>query len=370
MSPAEASKKRTSISPLLPQALSPPIVFLRNTSTTHRHRWRHYSPFRLEHPFKAFLGSCEIISWATPSTGNTYRQREYSQGADQNATSRVDSFAHTYTFHTAVLRVSKDLCEEASEVLYERNQFVLVSHLWDEESANVERLKHYFDAPIVSKTQRFVDTFTMHTLHLTIKHPDSKPNQPRISFLVLQKDLPSFSHMIQWLRLQMGWPATVWLPSIDGDGGPKWQMEVPVHKAVRTKLHFTSNRSTSLGLEVFLLKEYSKETPLQAISLSPPRCYRSYEAKKMLLFHDPGSRGPIQIAMMSSGHHGNEGRVERVWIENWQAEITWIDCKAPVSALYIGLVKSSLFPARSSCRPFRGRVVIGHPSLRLSEPLR
>ncbi|KAI7352461.1 hypothetical protein KC320_g4456 [Hortaea werneckii] len=126
------------------------------------------------------------------------------RGRQSETNKRNLSAAHTYRFHVNILGVNKQLRKEATEELYGRNDFVVVSWRWEELGETL----HAFDLPIITDNQtavaRFVK-FENHSLRLHFDYPGV--HDPVESLLMLHSDLKVFCRAIRYLGALLYWPA-------------------------------------------------------------------------------------------------------------------------------------------------------------------
>lgn len=119
------------------------------------------------------------------------------RGRQSEANKRDMSAAHTYRFHVNILAVNKQIGKEASEEVYDRNNFVVVSWEWE----GLGDLLNKFDVPIVTDNQNAVARFAksnMHALRLHLKHPRRRASIQ--SLLMLHSDLAVLCRTIRYLN--------------------------------------------------------------------------------------------------------------------------------------------------------------------------
>ncbi|KAI7375182.1 hypothetical protein KC328_g15594 [Hortaea werneckii] len=133
-----------------------------------------------------------------------YTRPAAARGRQSEANKRDMSAAHTYRFHVNILGVNKQLRKEATEELYGRNNFVVVSWKWEELGETLNA----FDLPIITDNQtavaRFVK-FKNHSLRLHLDYPGV--HDPVESLLMLHSDLKVFCRAIRYLGALLYWPA-------------------------------------------------------------------------------------------------------------------------------------------------------------------
>ncbi|KAI6841120.1 hypothetical protein KC332_g1157 [Hortaea werneckii] len=126
------------------------------------------------------------------------------RGRQSEANKRDMSAAHTYRFHVNILGVNKQLRKEATEELYGRNDFVVVSWRWEELGETL----HAFDLPIVTDNQAAVARFVKsenHSFRLHLDYPGV--HEPVESLLMLHSDLKVFCRVVRYLGALLCWPA-------------------------------------------------------------------------------------------------------------------------------------------------------------------
>lgn len=153
------------------------------------------------------------------------RQLSYTPDFTAQDCELVDSYntAHRYKFHTSILAVNHTIHEEASELLYKRNIFVVISYKVPLFNAMLEMS----DVPIVSMTG--IARFKHHSLRLHIKwrcppwteeissdwKPQNKATVPLASCLMLAPDVPRLCRMLRW-QLSFLPSDAIWVTSSPG----------------------------------------------------------------------------------------------------------------------------------------------------------
>ncbi|KAI7534669.1 hypothetical protein KC331_g12438 [Hortaea werneckii] len=172
------------------------------------------------------------------------------RGRQSEANKRDMSAAHTYRFHVNILGVNKQLRKEATEELYGRNSFVVVSWKWEELGETLNA----FDLPIITDNQtavaRFVK-FKNHSLRLHLDYPGV--HDPVESLLMLHSDLKVLCRAIRYLGAFLWWPAHFIIKQSKSTGdcfGAYSNHNLP---ALRTKIEFNRVIAASEA-EVFTKK--------------------------------------------------------------------------------------------------------------------
>ncbi|KAI5357922.1 hypothetical protein Slin15195_G062500 [Septoria linicola] len=160
--------------------------------------------------------------------------------AISRASNRSCSTAHTYRFSTNILAVNKQIHAEASILLHSANTFIAISHRWP----NLSILKHRYDVPILSENARHIRNSRVVSLRYSIRHP-TRTRHGGV-FMMIVRDFPQFTRMMQWLYFQTKVPMTLAMRRDDSSGfaeyiypgelipGPKVQLATSLH------LHQTS----------------------------------------------------------------------------------------------------------------------------------
>lgn len=99
----------------------------------------------------------------------------------------------TYKFHTSILAVSKAIHEEAEELMYKRNIFVVLSCQWPSPGKIFGGLLWL---RLVS--QNFADRMQLHSLHIHLTMTSvTKQSIPVQSCIILASDLEAFSCVVR-----------------------------------------------------------------------------------------------------------------------------------------------------------------------------
>ncbi|RMY45264.1 hypothetical protein D0863_16076 [Hortaea werneckii] len=171
------------------------------------------------------------------------------RGRRSEANRRDLSVARTYRFHVNILAVNKQINKEASEELYDRNNFVVVSWKWEELGDTLNS----FDLPIITDNQTAVAKFKNHSLRLHLDYPDV--DDPIESLLMLHSDLKVFCRAIRYIGALLYWPAHFVMKQSKSTGdcfGAYSNHNVP---ALRTKIQINKVIAAS---EAEILKKKAK----------------------------------------------------------------------------------------------------------------
>lgn len=79
--------------------------------------------------YQKLLGASNARQWPQSGRTLTYKSIEFSSAEDQQPTEREGHDCH-YEFHTAIMRVSRNVHHEAHGVLYRDNCFITVYCNW------------------------------------------------------------------------------------------------------------------------------------------------------------------------------------------------------------------------------------------------
>lgn len=119
----------------------------------------------------------------------------------------------SYRFETAILSVNKKIHQQASDILYNENQFVTISCDWD----IILTVMSNHEVAIVCGEPNLVGRFKKNIMRLHIKFPwacykpessglGSKKKTGKVleSFIILADDVPSFTRMLHIMNMTNG----------------------------------------------------------------------------------------------------------------------------------------------------------------------